>query len=219
MSERYEPYPTDFTKCIEMVEPAELEPVNRFAAAQLLEKGYRLSVGVRGIDVPEIGRIARQAGVMEYCPGDAEDRFTSAMAMRTWMQKKEGRGMVLLRSQEQCRVVGYGWVGPGRSRELPGCTTTFAVRLDEAVAGQGLGRLFTAGIVAVARRRYGATNIGLETWATNGAAVNSYRKAGAQFVHIGREELRPTLDSRYESRGGQRPDHRISMMFKHFIHG
>jgi GNAT superfamily N-acetyltransferase len=104
----------------------------------------------------------------------------------------------LLRKVADSAIYGYGWTGKAGAdeRAITKYDHTFAVRLHEAARGQGLAVPFTIVIVAATMRLVRARRIGLETWASNAAAVNTYageNGAGAQFVKAVRS-TRPTLD-------------------------
>jgi hypothetical protein len=217
MTTQTQEYPTDFASSLEYVKIEELAPIGRYAGRELLKAGYQVSVGLRRIDVADITRIANQPGVGEYCPSDALSRFSDPDTTRQWMEEKGGRAMFLLRDTAAYhRIAGYGWVGPGRVPEIPGTALTFAVRLDAAHGGKGLGKLFTQSIVEGARANYRASSIGLETWASNGAAGTSYLRAGAILLGM-RTGRRSTLDPRLQDDQGKVQDTRLFMRFPHPI--
>lgn len=229
MPRREAEFPTTFTETPQLVMPTDVRPNMSTIIDGLISSGYGLVAGLRREDVEDITRIAGQPGVREFCPKDLRQRWTDEAAAEKQLAKDGGRGVFrLVRLLDHLDpingdTVGYGWTGKSGDDErakLPLCENTFAIRLDAAVAGQGLGKRFTGGIVAGSMALFGARNIGLETWASNVGAVKSYFAAGAEFVAAQNDE-RETLDydvaCRDESRNGEyvayRPDTRYFMQF------
>jgi len=102
---------------------------------------------------------------------------------------------------------------------LTGMPYTFAIRLNEEFAGQRLATPFTRAIVYGSMKYFNAKGIGLETWASNNKAVNSYVRAGALLTSAQNGE-RPTLDETFPiaeegKHAGKhvRPDTRLYMKF------
>ncbi len=173
--------PTTLAESLTPVTPDLLyDDVGRAALQQLQTAGYAVCIGLRPDDLPQVQAIANQNGVQEFCPNDLRTRFGSLPMATKWQEK--GRLFFQLRKLGQAGLAGYGWTGPETCDHLPDCDNTFAVRLSEAVAGQGLANLFTTVIVSGSMAQ-GMRRIGLETWASNIAAWKAYQHAGAKLVH------------------------------------
>lgn len=222
-------FPTTFTDTPLVLTPQHVQPKHADIISGLESRGYGIVAGLREQDVQDITRIAGQPGVREFCPKDIRQRWTNIDATRKQLNKDGGRGVFrLVKLVDHLDpidgdTVGYGWTGKSSEDErakLPRCENTFAIRLDSAVARQGLGRRFTAGIVVGSMALFNAHNIGLETWASNVGAVKSYFGAAAEFV-TGQNSERVTrnLDEavRTEIIDGEeigiRPDTRYYMQF------
>jgi len=196
--------PTTFT---EELYPLPLNTMSNegFAAVrELRDKGFAVAIGLRQTDVESLTELAGQQAIREYCPNDLERRFGDEAMVQSWLTK--GRLTFQLRRIGETGLSGILWTGPEKSNDLPDCDNTFAVRLSETVAGQGLATPFTiaalSGSVAL-----GVKKIGLETWQSNAGAVKTYEKAGAK--HIARRNgTRPTLGPR-----GEIDDVRLFMQF------
>ncbi len=210
-------FPTAFAEEPQLIVPGMLDEVGNAAVEQLAARDFEVVAGVRRADVPEITAIANQDGVLDFCPKDAVTRFPDADIMEeNWLPKAGGRGMILLR-RRLGRIAGYGWTGIEPCEQLPDCTTTFAERLDERVAGQGLAAPFAVAIVSGSMAIFGAEKIGLETWGSNTAAVRTYLKAGARLVTT-KDDRRPTTHPAPNETDGKRRDTRLYMQFDQTFH-
>lgn len=207
-------FPTTFAEDLLPLQFVELDDKGSEAVKTLADKGFEVVAGVRRADVPEITAIANQDGVREYCPNDLATRVGDEPMMETWLTKNGGRGAFILRRIGKTSVSGYGWVGQEENRNLPKCESTFAIRIDEAEGGKGLGSLYTTAIVAGSAALYGAKKIGLETWGSNTSAVRAYLKAGAELVTT-KDDMRPTLTPTAHETSGMRRDVRLFMQFTH----
>lgn len=206
--------PTTFSETLLPLLPETLDKAGREALLELDQKGFEVVRGLRRADVPDIIAIANQIGVQEFCPRDIRERFGDEAMTEDWLAKR--RVFFQLRSKlGETSLVGYGWTGPEAYREMPDCQTGFAIRLSEAVAGQGLGRLFTLAIVS-ASMALGMRKIGLETWQSNIGAWKTYQYAGAVLDNaVSRPDTRATIAERTTQRirRRQRDDVRLFMRF------
>ncbi len=153
------------------------------AVQQLAAKGYEVHFGL----TPELAQaltvMARQPSIQTYCPNDSGRRFTNQAAAGHWLAKRRGMFLLLKRTDDsKLRLAGYGWAGNETSSLVPGGETTFALRVGEAGQGQGLATPFAWLIVAASAVLYGAQNMWLETWGSNGGAVHVYHKIG--FINV-----------------------------------
>lgn len=174
----------------------DLAPKYSMPLAELGRKGYVVEVGLMREDVAAITEIAGQTGVREYCRRDLDERWTDEASAEKQLAKDTGRGAFLLRKIANNAISGFGWTGLAGAdeRAITQYEHTFAVRLHQDTQGQGLATPFSQVIVAGSMSVFRARRIGLETWASNGAAVNAYLRAGAQLVRAVSGQLRPTLD-------------------------
>jgi RimJ/RimL family protein N-acetyltransferase len=198
--------PTTFT---EQLHSLPLNTMNNdgFAAMQELRaKGFTVALGLRQADVESLNGLANQTAIREYCPNDLSRRFGDEAMVQKWLEK--GRLTFQLRKIGEASLSGIVWTGPEKCVDLPDCDSTFAIRLSEEVAGQGLAAPLTiaalSGSVAL-----GVKKIGLETWQSNIGAVKTYEKAGAKHIAT-RKGRRPTLAPE-----GEIDDVRLFMQFPH----
>ena len=206
------PFPATFTNALRALEPSELDQAGTAAIEKLRQRGFEVVVGVTLADVPYITEIAQQQAVREYCPKDLTQRFGDSEMMTAWLGKNGGRAMFLLRDVEHHVVRGYGWTGLGTCEELPDYTTTFGVRLDERVSGQGLGTPFVTTILSGSTALFGAQRVWGETWGSNVGAVKTYLKLGAKLVSV-KDDWRPTLTTTPSVVDGKRQDIHLLMTF------
>lgn len=195
-------YPTNFDDQIQTFPAEQLGTAGREAWQQLQDKGYEVTVGLTPDLADEIAKLSLETSIREYCPRDSSERFTDRGAAQKWLSK--GRGVFLLINKQTRSVAGYGWVGPGTDERIQEGETTFAIRIAEAGQGQGLATPYSRLIIAGAAILYGAKNIWLETWQSNGGAVHIYHKLGAVDVAQDSSQ-RPTAD------GGKVADTRLYM--------
>lgn len=205
-------FPTTFTDVTKTLAADSLDEKGNEARAILAAAGFEVKVGVQRTDFAAIAEIASQEGIREFCPNDISKRFGDEPMMEKWLGKNGGRGMFLLYETQSGDLAGYGWAGAGEYEELPECMTTFAIRLNERMAGKGLGKPFTDVIVSGSVMLFSALHIGLETWGSNTAAVRTYLKAGAVLVTT-KDAVRPTLKPAANETDGQRRDIRVFMQF------
>lgn len=176
-------FPTTFTDMLLDVADLALSDTGAEALAYLQAQDYGVLLGLSEDYAQAIASMALEPAIQEYCPKDSSERFHDLAATTEWLQK--GRAAVLLvkhTAPEESRLAGYGWIGDGASDLVPGGQVTFAMRIGEADQGHGLATPYLQVLIAAARAEYQATNIWLETWASNGGAVHVYHKVG--FVDV-----------------------------------
>jgi hypothetical protein len=207
-------YPTTFSETLVPLQDVDLDERGQQAIDALKGRGFEVVAGLRVADLSEIQSISHEEGVREYCPKDeGPKRFaTKESTEKEWLPK--GRGMLQLRSIGDGALAGYGWTGPEQCEELPDCPITFAERLSERFAGNGLGAPFAVAILSGSAALYGSERVGLETWGSNTAAVRTYLRAGAQLITT-RDDERPTLKPAKRETDGLRRDVRQFMKFPH----
>lgn len=206
------PMPSTFTDTPVSLANYELDQAGVAAIEKLRQRGFEVVAGVTLADLPYIAEIAQQQAVREQCPKDLTNRFGDLAMMEKWLGKNGGRAFFLLRDLEHGHIRGYGWTGLAHCEQLPEYTTTFAVRLDERVSGQGLGVPFVTAILSGSTTLYGTQRIWGETWGSNGGAVKTYLRAGAVLVAT-KDDWRPTLATGPGVVDGKRQDVRILMKF------
>lgn len=173
--------------------PFERPPSNPLAA--LDEKGYVVIPGLSEFFAGTISTMAREPHIREYCPRDAEGRFSTQESIGRWLAKNGGRAMFVLAQnlgERGLRLAGYGWTGPEASDHIPDSQTTFALRIGQDDQRKGLALPFTQAIVSSTPELYGGNNIWLETWGSNTKAVSTYENAGFHEV-TRRPDKRPSL--------------------------
>lgn len=207
-------FPQSFESEGIIVAPSIVQPKHAVYFDHLQQRGYEVIAGLTPTDVPALATIATQAGTREYCPGDLDHRWATEAMAEAQLAKAGGRGVMRLVSQADGSTIGFGWTGAidTATRDLlPMCENTFALRLHEAARGKKLGAPFSRAIVAGSMALWGARSIGLETWASNTAAVKTYIAAGAELVTT-KEGLRPTRDPSHQPHG-KRLDVRLYMHY------
>lgn len=206
------PYPASFTDRPLLLSQFELNPAGVAAVEKLHQRGFEVVVGVTTADVPFITEIAQQQAVREQCPKDMTNRFGNQDMMTQWLGKNGGRAVFLLRDREHHTIRGYGWTGLEPCEQLPEYTTTFGVRLDERVSGQGLGAPFVAAILYGSMALFGSERVWGESWGSNVGAIKTYLKVGAVLVST-KDDWRPTLETGPGVVDGKRQDIRILLKF------
>jgi RimJ/RimL family protein N-acetyltransferase len=175
------------------------------AIERLAAQGYEVHYGLAPEFAEAIIAMAREPAIREYCPRDSAERFIDLDSTKRWLAK--GRTVFLLLKRADnggLSLAGYGWAGAATNQHVPAGRSTFALRMGEAGQGQGLATPFAQLIVLAATKLYGAKDMWLETWASNGAAVHIYNKLGAVQV-AEKPDRRPTRD------GQTVPDTRLYM--------
>ena len=199
-------FPDSFSEDTQQISAERLDETGAQAVQALAEKGYEVHAGLTSERAEAIMSMALEPAIREYCPNDCGGRFASIEATKQWLAKHRGTFLLLKRTEDGLQLAGYGWVGLSESSHVPGGETTFSLRVGEIGQGQGLAAPFTQVILAGSAVLYGAKNIWLETWASNGGAVHVYHKVG--FVDVDEEMTeRPTTN------GGAVPDTRLYMSF------
>jgi ribosomal protein S18 acetylase RimI-like enzyme len=137
--------------------------------------------------------MSQEPSIKEYCPKDSSERFTDRQTTAEWLSKKRATYLLLQTLDDgKLELAGYGWVGTKQSSQVPGGETTFSLRVGEGHQGRGLAAPFSVSMLAAATAMYGAQNMWLETWASNGGAVHIYHKLGFSDVTETHEQ-RPSL--------------------------
>lgn len=196
-------FPNDFDAETKPIDPTGFGPKGHEAIQALDDRGYEVHSGLTEERARQIITMALEPSIREYCPNDSDKRFKDLAAVQGWLSKRRGTFLLLKRNDGDLSLVGYGWVGAGTSDHVPDGAATFAIRVGEAGQGQGLGTPFAQAIVSGGALVYGAKNIWLETWQSNGGAVHIYHKIG--FVDVDSQtDTRP-------SAGGEIEDTRLYM--------
>lgn len=185
--------------------PDDLGQAGNEAARQLAERGYEVRAGLTTELAGQILTMSQEPSIREYCPKDSGERFADLESTKRWLSK--GRAMFLLLERSdggKLDLAGYGWSGAASSRHVPDGEITFALRVGEAGQGQGLATPFSQLILSSTAILYGAKNIWLETWASNGGAVHIYHKLG--FTDVDKQPDRRLLPD-----GGTADDTRLYM--------
>jgi ribosomal protein S18 acetylase RimI-like enzyme len=176
-------FPSTFAEVTRALPAAGLGEKATQAIQQLAGKGYEVHTGLTEEFAQAIARMTQEPSIRLYCPRDAGERFTDQAATERWLAKERAVFLLLKRADDgSLGLAGYGWAGAGTTSQVPGGEITFAIRVGEAGQGQGLATPFAWLIVAASAASYGAKNMWLETWASNGGAVHIYHKIG--FVTV-----------------------------------
>ena len=208
-------FPTTFAETPHVIQPSDVPAKFAMTFMQLSSKGYDVVAGLDRASVPALTEIAEQEGVREFCPNDLTRRWGNGEMAAQQLAKAGGRGVLRLVNRRDNSTLGFGWTGSISEEEralLPMCENTFALRLHEAARGKKLGEPFSRAIVAGSMALWGARNIGLETWASNTAAVKTYLNAGAPLVTT-KDDVRPTLNRHNFQYQNHRNDVRLYMNF------
>lgn len=208
-------FPKGFVESPYILSPNDVQLEQRVHLRQLERQGYEVVAGLRREDVPALTEVAEQEGTREFCPNDLKLRWGNEEMAERQLAKAGGRCVLRLVRKDTGDTHGFGWTGHISEEEkqyLPMCENTFALRLHEASRGKKLGMPFSRVIVAGSMALWGARNIGLETWASNTAAVRTYLAAGAELVTT-KDDVRPTLDRTKFQHERHRNDVRLYMHF------
>lgn len=199
------PFPSDFATASQRLSDDSLGEAAIRNARQLAGQGYEVHTGLTPEFADKISVMAREPSIREYCPKDSEERFTDQASAGRWLSKNRGMFLLLKHADDGALdLAGYGWSGYASNQQVPGGETTFAIRIGEAGQGHGLATPFAWLIVAASAALYGAKNLWLETWLSNGGAVHVYHKIG--FVTVTEKP-----DGRSLPDGGTAPDKRVYM--------
>ncbi|PIZ62729.1 hypothetical protein COY17_01970 [Candidatus Saccharibacteria bacterium CG_4_10_14_0_2_um_filter_52_9] len=186
-------FPSSFSDIARPLSPDQLSETARQDIERLAEQGYEIHFGLTPEYAEAIINMALELAIREYCPNDSGKRFASQEATKDWLSKERATFLLFKRNAGGLQLAGYGWVGSGTSLHVPGGETTFALRIGEIGQGQGLATPFARLIVLGSASLYGARNMWLETWQSNGGAVHVYHKIG--FVDVDQEAgERPTAN-------------------------
>jgi hypothetical protein len=202
----FEPYPTTFAAELQPL-PADLGVIGNQSVSTLAEKDYVVMTGLPREYAGDIATMGSEQGIVKYCYKDETDkRFATEESTGLWLGKGDpevgiGRSTFLLMKDlgdKGLQLAGYGWTGyeapeppeeaNDQERELfavvmKGLKTTFAVRIGQDHAGNGLAVPFTNLITIGSNVKHGAKDFWLETWKSNHAA-GVYAKAGWEKMPI-----------------------------------
>ncbi|HTH72702.1 MAG TPA: hypothetical protein VL737_05060 [Candidatus Pristimantibacillus sp.] len=187
-----------------------LDPAGIDASIAMRERGYEVFLGLRPDEWRQVNALARQRGIQEFCPNDLLQRFGDEEMSDNWVGQLNA--FFQLRKIGGSAMHGYGWTDPEYHDTLPDCDNQFAVRLSEELAGQGLGKLFTAAIIS-GSMALGVRRIGLMTWEDNIAAWKSYEKAGAELITSKPSQRMTIVSSGRRIRRRQITANRLHMQF------
>ncbi len=198
-------FPTTLEATTQALPIEALGEAGQQAVRQLAERGYEVRVGLTPELADQIAAMAREPSIREFCPNDYGGRFADRASTELWLSKRRATFVLVNKSDsDDLRLIGYGWVGLGSSPHVRGGEATFAIRIGEAGQGQGLATPFAKLIVDGSAAIYGAKNMWLETWQSNGGAVHVYHKIG--FVDVNQEP-----SQRLSSNGEKIADTRLYM--------
>lgn len=208
-------FPNTFDETPHLLSPTDLWPAHSEYLSHLNANGFDVIAGLTRAAVPALTEISHQAGTVEFCPNDVKRRWGNETMAENQLAKDGGRGVLQLVSRRTGDTMGFGWTGKTSEDEkeyLPMCENTFALRLHEASRGKKLGAPFSRVIIAGSMALWGANNIGLETWASNTAAVRTYLSAGAELITT-KDDVRPTQDRTKFQHEHHRNDVRLYMNY------
>lgn len=197
-------FPSGFSDTTQPLRTEQLDEAGAAALQLLQEKGCEIHVGLTPELADQILATSQEPSIREYCPRDSAERFANHTATEHWLSKKRAVFLLFKGTASNRQLVGYGWSGWQTSPEVPGGHSTFALRIGEAGQGQGLATPFAQAILSASANVYGTSDMWLETWASNGAAVHIYHK-------LGFEEVSQKSDQRPTASGGTVPDTRLYM--------
>lgn len=183
-------FPTTLSEDVVWLEGSSLSESAKPYFESLVEKNFRVQLGITENDVMQLGTISLQPSIREYCPKDCTDRFKDIPTARRWQQK--GRVTFLLKDMNGV-IAGYGWSGPGMNEHVPGATLTGALRISEPYQGRGLATPFLAVILAYAHMSWPTSTLWFEAWQSNASAFHIYKKLGFEVVDSA-PSTRPSAD-------------------------
>lgn len=218
-------YPTNLSQELTFLQPdTGLGERADASLATLHEHGMVAALGLTPYHAGSIAVLAGQNHIREYCPSDIKTRFGSSIQAERWQRK--GRMLVGIylatdmggapvsaeaardATDEQIRLLAYGWAGPEKNNMIPDAPITTAYRVGKegivrarearhATSGHSplrLGHALTELVVAGAVTRFGtpAAAISLEAWESNAPARKLYEEVGFD-PQASTEDTRPTL--------------------------
>lgn len=187
------PFPEHYDQELQPLPLQQMSESSQQAVQTLESKGYIVKAGLTPYYADAINKLSQEPSIKEYCPKDLSERFTTRQTTEQWLSKKRATYLLLHKSDDgSLDLAGYGWVGTKQSPLVPGGEVTFSVRVSEKHQGKGLAAPFSESMLAAAKATYGASNLWLETWASNGGAVHIYHKLGFNDVAEKPDE-RPSL--------------------------
>lgn len=171
--------------------PTDLGRQGNDATALLKENGYTVLAGLTPFFAGAIAMMALEPAIQQNCPNDTTKRFGTELLAKRWVRQPGGRGVFVLTQDSATGPIpaGYGWTGPGTTEHVESGQVTFAMRIGERHTGKGLAYPFAALIVAASVKMYDATDIWLETWASNITAHRTYERVGFVETHRSDAEI------------------------------
>jgi RimJ/RimL family protein N-acetyltransferase len=172
--------------------PTELVPnvlpiTKRVNQVYLNNKGLFVMEGLDLALAEQLIQASRQPHILDNCPRDRRERFSSVESIQAWQQK--GRlALPLIKhvGDSAMTLVGFGWMGPEKPNEdydyTAAAEITFAIRLYEEAVGQNNSWPFTTAMLDAHQDEFGNNGVWLETSADNKPALNTYRRAGFNQV-------------------------------------
>lgn len=149
----------------------------------LEDKGLQVYRGWDGTLRDQLVIASCQSHILQYTPGDAERRFTTAEAADAWYHEHD---RVVYSLGQKAMLAGLIWYGNSPDKNLD-ADYTFAIRMYEASQGQGLARSFLEAAHSDFRQHtHNERNVWLSTSADevkNAAALRLYRNAGYNTVN------------------------------------
>ncbi len=167
-------FPDSFGE-VTILQAGQLDPKLDPYINDLNTKGYKVAQGLNEDYAEQIVAMAKEPAIREYCPNDAEERFTNVESAKAWLSRAKA---VFLLIDSSNKLAGYGWVGVEPVTHIENSEVTFALRIGQSAGGKGLATPFSYLILYGANVLFGAKNIWLATWGSNAAAVHIYHKIG-----------------------------------------
>lgn len=152
------------------------------SADELVDRGFIVLEGLDKSIAEELVEKSKEEHILEYCPNDATDRFSSVQSIERWISKGRQTFSLFTITRGVGELAGFGWMGPGKpgndEPELLDAKTTFAIRLYSSALGKGNSLPFTLAMLCSHHQQYGNRGVWLEAWSDNIKALRTYRKAG-----------------------------------------
>jgi hypothetical protein len=207
--------------------PEDLGEVGNAALERIRAVNFDVKAGLTIDAASQMVAYSKDEAVREYCPNDAQSRFSSLASTQSWLKKHGGRGVLLMTKQVSAStelVAEAGW--EGLTSDDPEGEVTFAVRAYELARGKRLTEDFSRVVIAASAVLYGVDSkrqLALETWRSNIAAGKIYGRIGFEETHDvldKRETLKPTAQQPdgahvWKEKDGKlyRRDERVHMRF------
>jgi ribosomal protein S18 acetylase RimI-like enzyme len=198
------PYPKAFADQTTKLDGSLFNSYDAELLGQLAKNNYQVHYELTKEFAKDITKMCNEPSIKEYCPNDLARRFSSLISTERWLLKGRAVFLLLKKTDNGLNLVGYGWAGQEKSPQVLKGESTFAIRIGEAGQGNGLATPFSRLIVSASAEIFGAQNMWLETWASNGGAVHIYHK-------IGFKDVAAVVGSRSKANGRKVADTRLYM--------